>query len=224
MRIRAAGFLVSAVCWAWLAAGCEQGIRNMYRQPRNDPLSKSSAFPDQRAARGSIEGTVPVTRGEISYPSSGRLGTIQVFADPGPPVPLDAQGRPLAAPNQAPAANVENPLPATREVLLRGRDRFDIYCSPCHSVAGDGDGRVVRRGFPAPPSFHIDRLRNAPDSHFYAVITHGYGAMYSYAERVEPYDRWAIVRYIRALQLSMHAPLTLLEPEDVQQLSAVNRR
>ncbi len=90
-------------------------------------------------------------------------------------------------------------------LLQRGRERFDVYCSPCHSVVGDGDGMVVRRGFPAPPSYHIERLRAAPDHHFYDVITHGYGVMYPYGDRVAPDDRWAIVAYIRALQLSQHA-------------------
>jgi len=89
-------------------------------------------------------------------------------------------------------------------LLLRGQQRFDIFCAPCHSRLGDGDGMVVRRGFPRPPSFHADALRSAPDAHFYDVITHGYGAMYSYAARVPPADRWAIIAYIRALQLSQH--------------------
>jgi mono/diheme cytochrome c family protein len=100
-----------------------------------------------------------------------------------------------------------NPLPLTAATLARGQERFNIYCSPCHSEAGDGDGMVVRRGFPHPPSYHSERLRHAPDAHFFNVITHGYGAMFSYADRIEPDDRWAIVAYIRALQLSQHARL-----------------
>src|SRR4029078_13618013 len=103
----------------------------------------------------------------------------------------------------------------TPEALARGRDRFDIFCSPCHSIAGDGDGMIARRGFPHPPSFHTDRLRNASDAHFYAVITNGYGVMHSYARRVPPSDRLAIIAYIRALQLSQHAPTALLDPKDV---------
>ena len=93
----------------------------------------------------------------------------------------------------------------TEALLHRGEERFNIYCSPCHGLAGDGDGVIVAHGFPAPPSYHIDRLLAAPAQHFYDVISHGYGVMYAYAARVEPEDRWAIVAYIRALQLSRHA-------------------
>ncbi len=97
------------------------------------------------------------------------------------------------------------PYPITMALLRRGRERFDIYCAPCHSPVGDGDGMVARRGFPHPPSYHSDRLRSAPDRHFYDVMTNGYGVMRSYADRVPPEDRWAIVAYIRALQLSQYA-------------------
>jgi mono/diheme cytochrome c family protein len=98
-----------------------------------------------------------------------------------------------------------SPPPVTRALLHQGEERFNIYCSPCHGLAGDGDGVIVAHGFPAPPSYHSDRLLAAPAQHFYDVITHGYGVMYAYAARVEPKDRWAIVAYIRALQLSRHA-------------------
>ena len=94
------------------------------------------------------------------------------------------------------------PQPVTRAMLDRGRERFDIYCAVCHGRTGEGNGMIVQRGFPAPPSYHTDRLRTAPIGHFYDVITNGYGVMYSYAARVEPPDRWAIAAYIRALQLS----------------------
>ena len=99
------------------------------------------------------------------------------------------------------------PFPITREVLERGRERFDIYCSPCHGRTGEGNGMIVQRGFPAPPSYHIDRLRQAPVGHFFDVITHGYGMMYPYAARVEVGDRWAIAAYIRALQKSHSSTL-----------------
>jgi mono/diheme cytochrome c family protein len=95
-----------------------------------------------------------------------------------------------------------NPQPVTQATLARGRQRFDVFCAPCHGLAGDGDGVIVAHGFPKPPSYHIDRLLAAPAQHFYDVITSGYGVMFSYAARVEPQDRWAIVGYIRALQLS----------------------
>jgi mono/diheme cytochrome c family protein len=97
-----------------------------------------------------------------------------------------------------------NPPPLTLALIQRGQQRYRIDCTPCHSELGDGHGMVVQRGFPAPPSLHIDRLRQAPTQHFYDVITHGYGAMYSFAGRVAPADRWAIAAYIRALQLSQH--------------------
>jgi mono/diheme cytochrome c family protein len=93
-------------------------------------------------------------------------------------------------------------------LLERGQQRFNIYCSPCHSRVGDGNGMIVQRGFPQPPSYYSDTLRKAPNQLFYDVITHGYGAMYSYADRVEPKDRWAIVAYIRALQASASASLS----------------
>lgn len=99
------------------------------------------------------------------------------------------------------------PVPVTRSLLERGKQRFDVYCKPCHGTLGDGNGTIVQRGFPAPPSYHSDRLRRAPLRHFYDVITDGYGVMYSYAGRVAPADRWAIAAYIGALQLSQHATL-----------------
>jgi mono/diheme cytochrome c family protein len=99
------------------------------------------------------------------------------------------------------------PPVVTEALMQRGQERFDIYCSPCHGRTGDGRGMIVQRGFPAPPSYHIDRLRQAPVQHFYDVITNGYGAMYSYAQRVAPADRWAIAAYIRALQASEDAKL-----------------
>jgi mono/diheme cytochrome c family protein len=97
------------------------------------------------------------------------------------------------------------PIPVTRELLLRGQNRFNIYCSPCHGRTGEGNGPIVERGLRQPPSYHIERLRAAPVGHFFDVITNGFGAMYDYADRVAPYDRWAVIAYIRALQLSQNA-------------------
>lgn len=99
------------------------------------------------------------------------------------------------------------PFPVTKEVLLRGQERYDIYCAPCHGRTGYGDGMIVRRGFSAPPSYHQDRLRKAPVGHFFDVITNGFGAMYQYGDRITPEDRWAIIAYIRALQLSQDASM-----------------
>lgn len=101
----------------------------------------------------------------------------------------------------------EVPVKVTRAVLQRGQQRFNIYCAPCHGPSGYGNGVIVQRGFLAPPSYHIDRLRQVKDEYFFQVITHGFGAMYSYEDRVNVPDRWAITSYIRALQLSQNAPL-----------------
>ncbi len=103
--------------------------------------------------------------------------------------------------------------PVTMALLERGKQRFEIYCAPCHSRVGDGNGMIVQRGFPHPPSYYIERLRTAPDQHFYDVITHGYGVMYSYADRVQPEDRWAIIAYIRALQASAQGTLSDVPPD-----------
>jgi mono/diheme cytochrome c family protein len=103
------------------------------------------------------------------------------------------------------AAALKSPPQVTEALLERGRERFNIFCAPCHGFDGDGDGMVVKRGFPAPPSYHSKALMQAPASHFLDVIRNGYGVMYAYGDRVPPADRWAIVAYIRALQLSRHA-------------------
>jgi len=100
-----------------------------------------------------------------------------------------------------------HPPPVTDALLARGRERYNIYCAPCHGLSGDADGIIVHHGFPAPPSYHSAALLKAPASTFYNAITNGYGVMYSYAARISPRDRWAIVAYIRALQLSRHAKL-----------------
>lgn len=99
------------------------------------------------------------------------------------------------------------PGPVDRATLERGKEQFEAFCAPCHGTNGKGRGVIVQRGFPTPPSYHIPRLRQASDAHFYDVITHGYGVMYPYASRIRPPDRWAIVAYIRALQLSRNARL-----------------
>jgi mono/diheme cytochrome c family protein len=130
------------------------------------------------------------------------------------PAPLFRDGQTLQSPvpgtvartrADGDAAAAKPPLSAA--LLARGQAQFNIYCSPCHDRTGHGDGMIVRRGMPHPPSYHIERLRDAPDQHFFDVISNGYGAMFSYAARVQPHDRWAIIAYIRALQLSQNATL-----------------
>jgi cytochrome c553 len=177
--------LAVVVSLAGLVCGCRH---EMYDQPRSDPLEKSDFFADGAASRPLVAGTV--ARGHLDEDEAFYLGMI---------------GTNLVT---------EFPMPVTREVLNRGRERFEIYCSVCHGRTGDGNGMIPQRGFPAPPSYHIDRLREAPVGHFYDVITRGYGVMYSYASRVEPADRWAIAAYIRTLQLSHNAKLEDVPPEE----------
>jgi mono/diheme cytochrome c family protein len=175
-----------------LVAGCEKQMQGMYDQAKYKAYAASDLFDDGGASRPDVPGAEPHAFGEISGTSSGRVGASDAAT-------LD---RDLQA--------TSNPYPITLEWLHRGQDRFEIYCAPCHGPTGDGDGMVVRRGFPAPPSYHIDRLRAADDRHFFDVITHGYGIMYPYADRLPPRERWAVIAYIRSLQLSQHAPLSML--------------
>lgn len=174
---------LSAALLAVLASsgGCRL---DMHDQPRYKPLAESDFFGDGRSARPVVENTV--ARGQLRNDEHFFEGKVDGL----------------------PAATL--PMELTPELLERGRQRFEIFCSPCHGHAGYGDGMVVQRGLRPPPSFHIDRLRNSPPGHFFDVITNGFGAMYSYASRVEPRDRWAVIAYIRALQLSQNAT-----PEDV---------
>ncbi|HEY6922849.1 MAG TPA: cytochrome c [Steroidobacteraceae bacterium] len=190
-------------CLALSLAGCERGLHEMYEQPKYKPLTPTELFADGNSSRPQVAGTIAYSAGALAGSSSGRDGdgAATVSTPPGP----------------------GNPLPITAALLERGRERFNIYCAPCHSMAGDGDGMIARRGFPSPPSYHTDRLRNATDSHFYDVITNGYGVMYSYADRIAPQDRWAIVAYIRALQLSQHAPASALSDADLGKLREVSR-
>ena len=179
----------------FMLAGCRQ---DMHMQPRYAPLSPSAFFEDHRSARPMVEGTV----------ARGQLRTNRGFYT-GKTGPGDD------------TTVAEFPFPVTREVLQRGQDRFNIFCSPCHGRAGDGQGMIVQRGYLAPPSYHTDRLRQAPVGHFVDVITNGYGAMHSYASRVMPDDRWKITAYIRALQLSQDAPLSDVPGDRQQQLQAM---
>src|SRR5438067_1218226 len=187
-----------------LLAGCERAKQDMYDQPRYKPFAASKMFDNGSSARTPPAGTQPRARGAFAGSSGGRLGTQAVETDI------------VAERAQA------NPYPVDLALLRRGQERYTIYCMPCHSPAGDGDGLVVRRGFPPPPSYHQDRLRNAPDRHIYDVIKNGYGVMVPYADRVEPADRWAIIAYIRALQLSQHAPVAGLPAEARTRLAALD--
>jgi len=161
---------------------------------------------------------VPHSAGALAGSSSGRSDPLKALPPAGAAIGVDVEGHSLAL-DDAAESGYANPLPITLPFVARGRNRYDVYCAPCHSRTGDGDGMIVRRGFPAPPSYHTERLRNAPDSHLFQVISNGYGVMYPYADRITSEDRWAIVAYIRALQLSQHAPAADLDAQDVATLS-----
>src|SRR4029077_17284058 len=181
-------FLSAPSCPSWLkvfaaitAIPLTTACRNdMQVQPRQNPLSRSDFYSDQRSARPLVEGTL--ARGQLhedAYFYTGKIAN-----NPGDVMPF----------------------PVTKEVLARGRERFNIFCAPCHSRLGDGNGFVPSRGFARkPPSFHITRLQKAPVGYFFDVITEGFGIMPDYASQISPRDRWDIVAYVRALQLSQNA-------------------
>lgn len=169
-------------------AGCRN---DMHNQPRYKPLAYTSFFEDGRSERPSIEDTV--ARGQLRVDQARFTGKqngkdIEFF-----------------------------PIQITKADIERGHERFNIYCTPCHGRLGDGHGMIVSRGLLQPPNFHDERLRSAAVGHFFDVMTNGYGAMYSYASRVAPDDRWRIAAYIRALQVSQNS-----EPAVAQQITPAN--
>ena len=185
---------------AWLAAGvllaavaataCRQ---DMHNQPKYLPLRDSDFFADGSSARPIPPYTV--ARGTLEDDEAFYTG------------------------KTAGAEVTELPVPLTKELLDRGEQRFNIYCSPCHDRSGNGNGMIVRRGYKQPPSYHIDRLRQAPIGHFFDVMTNGFGAMPDYRAQVQPRDRWAIAAYIRVLQLSQHASESDVPAADRPRLS-----
>lgn len=181
--------LLLTACCLLLVVGCRQ---QMADQPSYRPLQKSTFFGDERSARPLVEGTV----------AQGQLRADEPFY-------TGKSGGELVA---------TLPVPLTKELLARGRQRFDIFCSPCHDRTGGGNGIIAQRGYRHPPSYHIDRLRQAPIGHFFEVITNGFGSMSDYAAQIPPADRWAIAAYIRALQLSQNATLSDVRPEARQAL------
>jgi hypothetical protein len=175
---------------AMLLFGCRL---DMHLQPKYLPYAKTDFFADGRSERQPVPGTV--ARGQLRVDElfyTGRENGVVVD---------------------------KFPFPITRADLERGRERYDIYCTPCHDYTGSGRGMIVQRGFPQPPSYHIQRLREAPVGHFYEVITNGFGAMYSYAARIEPADRWRIAAYIRVLQLSQNAKIDDVPESERQDLT-----
>ena len=181
---------LSGVLAVAMLASCQQ---KMAEQPRYEPLAKSPFFDDERSARPLVDGTI--AQGDLRDDRLLYEGKVNgKLAD-------------------------AFPFPINREVLERGQQRFDIYCAVCHDRIGTGEGMIVRRGYRAPPSYHIDRLREAPAGHFFDVISHGFGVMPDYSQQVSVRDRWAIVAYIRALQLSQHAALSELSEKDQRSLA-----
>ena len=187
---------------------------DMQDQPRYKYYKQSDFFSDNRASRNLVDGTVP--RGYLRENKAFYTGKID---NPNPNAQVqtttDASGNTLVS--SFPNAIDEFPVPVTKELIERGQERFNIYCIVCHGPLGHADGMVVRRGFPKPPTYHDDRLRNAPVGHFFDVITNGWGKMNSYAGQVAPADRWAIIAYIRALQLSQNPEANLQRRNASQQ-------
>jgi mono/diheme cytochrome c family protein len=169
----------------------------MYDQPRYEPLERSDFFDDGRSARPLPVGVVPFQQTPRDTPmETGRTNG---------------------------ALSNDIPVPVDMALLKRGQERFNIFCAVCHGQTGEGNGMIVQRGYKHPPSYHSDRLRGLPVGHFFDVITHGYGAMPSYASQVPVADRWAIVAYIRALQLSQYASAEELPDALRRVLDQVNR-
>lgn len=166
----------------------------MENQPKKEPLDPSTFYPDGMSARPIMPYTV----------ARGQLDDDELFY--------------TGLENGAPAEQF--PFTVTDEVVVRGQERYNIFCTPCHGYAGYGDGMIVQRGLTPPPSFHSERMRLAPVGHFFGVITNGFGAMYSYGERIPPDDRWAIIAYVRALQLSQNATMDDVPADEVPALEA----
>ncbi len=186
-----AAIIAFALAGVLLLGGCE--LRQaMYDQPKYESFEASDIFEDGLSARRPVEETV--ARGQLRLDSHLYEGMV----------------------NGELATTL--PLELTEELLVRGRQRYDIFCSPCHDRTGTGNGMIVKRGLKQPPSYHIDRLREVPIGHFFDVMTNGFGAMYSSAARVPVRDRWAIAAYVRALQFSQDAQFDQLPPEDQRQL------
>lgn len=227
------------------ASACRQ---DMYDQPRYKPLAASPLFANGAAARPRIPGTVE--RGHTAHErafytgtSSAqalRLAAVEQSAPPSLPLPTDPDKPQLAAWRAITAAGAaggaesrqeesftdslpETLGPLSEALLLRGRERFEIFCAVCHDRTGSGNGMLVQRGFTRPPSFHSERLRQARLGHFFDVISSGFGAMPSLASQLRPADRWAVVAYIRALQLSQHAHLEELPPAAQQAITSAGQ-
>ena len=185
---------LGAMAAMMVLAGCRQ---DMHNQPKFIPQRGTEFFADGRSARPQVENTV--ARGQMhedAYFYTGLNG--------------GAEGNTL-------------PIPVTLEVLQRGQERYNVYCTPCHSRVGNGAGMIVQRGYRPAGNFHTDRLRNAPLGHFFSVMSNGYGAMPDYSAQLTPADRWAVVAYIKALQLSQNATTADVGGQQVKPISDIAR-
>jgi hypothetical protein len=191
-RERRGARALGALVAAIALSGC---VADMYDQHRLKPLRASDFHADGRSARDPVPGTVP--RGGLKRDLHLHKGT--------------AGGQPVAT----------FPFRVDRRVLERGRERFTIYCTPCHGHDGRGNGMIVQKGFKMPPSFHEPRLRDAPPGHFFDVMTRGFGTMYDFSHQLQAPDRWAVAAYVRALQLSQHARVSGLRADERQRLEAM---
>ncbi len=192
--------LLTAYCLLFM--GCRYDMQD---QPRYKAYKESDFFKDKRASRDLPEGTVP--RGYLREDKAFYTGKTETNGQTPAPNPaatpaVDAAGNTLVT-DFSGLVN-EFPVPVTKELIDRGEQRYKVFCIVCHGPVGNGDGMIVRRGFSKPPTYNDDRLRNAPVGHFYDVITNGQGKMNGYAAQVPPADRWAIVSYIRTLQISQN--------------------
>lgn len=183
---------------------------DMQDQPKYLPYRGSESFPDSLSSRPLVEGTVP--RGFLRLDNALYKGIAATA-----PTAAAATTDSAAAPGTGAVATTF-PFVITKEIIDRGEERFNIYCSPCHGELGDGNGMVAKRGFRNPPSFHIDRLRSAPPGHFVDVMTNGFGVMPDYSMQVPVHERWAIAAYIRALQLSQNAKVSDIPAQDQAKL------
>ena len=182
-----------------LAMGC--GVRfDMQDQPRYKSYKKSEWYKDGRSSREMPSGTV--ARGQLRDNKGFYTGKVDNPSTVAAETTMDASGNSVVS--SFPNDIEEFPIPVTKELVDRGQERYNIHCIVCHGPLGSGDGMIVRRGFSKPPTFHDERLRNAPVGHFFDVIANGWGKMSSYAYQVQPADRWAIAAYIRALQVSQN--------------------
>jgi mono/diheme cytochrome c family protein len=202
--------LIFAFCllpFAFLSSACREDMQN---QPKYKPYRQSAFFKDGQSGRQPVEGTV--ARGHLKDDALFFTGK-NAQTGSGSPSQGDATG-------EFSGFAATFPVAVTEETLQRGEERYNIYCSVCHDRTGYGEGMVVLRGYKKPPTFHSDRLRQAPVGYLYDVITNGFGAMPDYAAQIQAKDRWAVVAYLRALQLSQNTTVDALSADERQKLES----